>query len=249
VGDLGAGVRLDRYLAWKAKKVYTTRMAFIELSNLSKTYQTGQVIVPALRKIDLTVEKGEYMAIMGPSGSGKSTLMHIIGLLDRPSGGTFRLDGKEVSLNMADRHIARMRAEMVGFVFQSFNLLPRLSSFANITLPARYRPARRNNVRKRAEELAEQLGIAHRLRHTPAELSGGEKQRVAIARALINDPEIILADEPTGNLDSASGSEVMDILTALNERGKTVLVITHDPGIAAHCRRTIHLRDGHLVKE
>ncbi len=198
-----------------------------------------------LRGVSLEIADGEMVAIMGPSGSGKSTLMNLIGLLDRPTSGKLSLAGTEVSLAMSDRVLARLRAETIGFVFQSFQLLPRSSALANVLTPAQYHP--RPGSKERAVQLLERLGLGKRLHHLPAELSGGEKQRVAIARALFNDPKLILADEPTGNLDSRSGSGVLDVLSELHNEGKTVVVITHDQAVADRCQRTIHLKDGELV--
>jgi putative ABC transport system ATP-binding protein len=186
------------------------------------------------------------VALMGPSGSGKSTLMHIIGLLDRPTSGSYELNGRKIELGMSDRALARLRSQMIGFVFQSFFLLPRLSALENVLVPSQYRLEGKRDRIARAEGLLHQLGLANRMRHLPSELSGGEKQRVAIARALMNEPSIILADEPTGNLDQASGKEVMRILTDLHKEGKTVLVITHDAKVAASCQRTIRILDGKL---
>lgn len=217
----------------------------VSLQNVSKTYRTGAEEVSVLRGVSLEIADGEMVAIMGPSGSGKSTLMNLIGLLDRPTSGKLSLAGTEVSLGMSDRVLARLRAETIGFVFQSFQLLPRSSALANVLTPAQYHP--RPGSKERAVQLLERLGLGKRLHHLPAELSGGEKQRVAIARALFNDPKLILADEPTGNLDSRSGSGVLDVLSELHSEGKTVVVITHDQSVADRCQRTIHLKDGELV--
>ena len=222
-------------------------MPVIELKDISKTYRSGKLSVPVLHGISFAVESGEMVAIMGPSGSGKSTLMNLIGLLDRPSEGSLKLSGETVTLTMSDRSLARLRSARVGFVFQSFNLLPRLSALENVLLPTAYRHEGRADRVARATRLLESLGLADRLTHRPTEMSGGERQRVAIARALINDPEIILADEPTGNLDSKSGTEVMKILQDLRKQGKTVVVITHDPQVAKYCDRTLHMQDGKLI--
>lgn len=219
-------------------------MNIIALKDVTKTYTTGKLSVPVLHDVTLAIEKGEMVAIMGPSGSGKSTLMNLIGLLDRPTEGTLTIDGEPIRLTMADGKLAKMRSAKIGFVFQSFNLLPRFSALANVLMPTSY--TSKGNQTKRALLLLEQLGLKDRATHKPTELSGGEKQRVAIARALVNDPEIILADEPTGNLDSTSGGEVMDILEQLNKEGKTVIVITHDPSVAKRCQRVIQVKDGHI---
>lgn len=219
-------------------------MSSLSLRGIHKTYRTGSLEVPVLHGIDLEIGSGELVAVMGPSGSGKSTLMNIIGLLDRPTSGSLHLGGHPITLSMSDRTLARIRAEKIGFVFQSFNLLPKLSALSNVLLPTAYHRTRRSNPRAHAESLLRDLGLGSRIRHTPTELSGGEKQRVAIARALVNNPEIILADEPTGNLDSASGSDVMNVLVSLADKGKTVMIVTHDPSVASRCHRIIRIKDG-----
>lgn len=224
-------------------------MPIIELKNVYKKYATGQNEVAAVKGVSVKVEKGELVAIMGPSGSGKSTLMHIIGLLDRPTSGKLFIDGKEVDMKMPDSALAKLRSERIGFVFQQFNLLTKISALANVLMPTSYRKTGRTSAEKRAKELLTEVGLSSRIKHKPTELSGGEMQRVAIARALINDPDIVLADEPTGNLDSKSGQEIMKVLTDLNKKGKTIILITHDPRIAKMAKRTIHIFDGKVQKE
>ena len=217
----------------------------IELNNIVKIYQMGQIEVPALRGVSCRIEKGEMVAIMGPSGCGKSTLMNIMGCLDIPTSGSYLLDGAEVS-KLSDSQLAEVRNRKIGFVFQSFNLLRRTSALANVELPLLY--GNRSNSRKLAQEALERVGMGPRAAHGPTELSGGEQQRVAIARALVTNPPIILADEPTGNLDSRSSHEIIAILEELNRGdGITIVVVTHDREIAAHTQRIILLRDGQVV--
>jgi len=214
----------------------------IEVEKLTKVYHMGETEVPALRGVDLTVAEGEMMSIMGPSGSGKSTLMAILGCLDTPTSGFYRLGGVDVS-RLRDGQLARIRGEKIGFVFQTFNLLPRATALENVELPLLYTGASRR--RQRAQAALEAVGLRDRARHRPAEMSGGEQQRVAMARALVNEPSIILADEPTGNLDSKTGEEVLELLETLHrERGLTLVMVTHDPRVAARTERIVHLLDG-----
>lgn len=220
----------------------------IELKNVHKVYPMGEVSVPALRGINLTIHPGEFVAIMGPSGSGKSTLMHLLGCLDLPSDGVVQLDGKDIT-KLDEDTLAQIRGKKVGFVFQTFNLIPTLTAQENVELPLFFQGVPREKRRARAAELLRKVGLDGRLHHKPAQLSGGERQRVAIARALANDPEIILADEPTGNLDSESGKAILELLAQLHREGKTIILVTHNPEAAAYAQRIVRIRDGRLVEE
>ena len=221
-------------------------MPVIDVRNLTKDYRLGEIMVPALRGIDLQIFPGEMVAIMGPSGSGKSTLMNMIGCLDSPTSGEYYLDSLLVS-DLKDDELAIVRNQKIGFVFQNYNLLPRIDALENVTLPIRY-SNNTANMRQRAEAALQSVGLGDRIHHKPNQLSGGQQQRVAIARALVNEPAILLADEPTGNLDSQSGKEVMDLLLNLNQQQNTTIVlVTHDPTVAAQAKRIVQLFDG-LIK-
>ena len=227
-------------------------MALIELRNIRKVFKQGDLETEVLKGIDLKIEKGEFVAIMGPSGSGKSTLMYILGCLDRPTSGKYYLDGKNV-LELSDDELSRIRGKYVGFVFQAFYLVPYLSVLDNVILPVEYLDSRYRkelfkdkSPEEKGKEILERLGMAERINFKPDQLSGGQKQRTAIARALINSPEIILADEPTGQLDTESGRAVMEIFTELNREGRTIIVVTHDPAVASYAKRVIKIKDGKI---
>jgi putative ABC transport system ATP-binding protein len=223
-------------------------MALIETRDIWKTYQMGDELIHALRGVSIQINKGEYVAIMGPSGSGKSTLMNLIGCLDTPSQGTYLLNGKEVSL-MNDNELARIRNEEIGFVFQTFNLLPRATALHNVELPLVYAGVQKKDRLDRARAALEKVELTPRMHHRPNELSGGQRQRVAIARALVNNPSILLADEPTGNLDSKTGIEIMALFDRLHAAGNTIILVTHEADIAAHAHRVIAIRDGGVERD
>jgi putative ABC transport system ATP-binding protein len=224
------------------------RDAVIVTRNLQREYDMGGEVVRALRGVDLTIRKNEFVAIMGPSGSGKSTLMNLIGCLDSPSGGEYWLNGHRVS-ELVDDELARIRNKEIGFVFQTFNLLPRANALHNVELPLVYAGMGSKERKRLAAEALQRVGLSDRMHHRPNELSGGQRQRVAIARALVNRPSILLADEPTGNLDSATGEEIMTIFEALHGEGQTILLVTHEHDIAVHARRQVHLKDGSVERD
>ena len=221
--------------------------SIIELKNVKKIYQMDEVKVKALNGATIRISKGEFVAIMGPSGSGKSTLLHMIGCLDRPTTGKVLLNGVDIS-RLNDSKLARLRGSEIGFVFQTFNLYPTLNALENVELPMMIIGKKRKDRKEKAKELLKMVGLESRAEHLPSQLSGGERQRVAIARSLANDPKIILADEPTGNLDSKSGEEIMKIFVELNKNGKTVVVITHDKTIASHAKEILKIKDGEIIR-
>src|SRR5438067_309322 len=225
-----------------------TAKALIQLESVTKTYDSGENAVQALGGVDVAIERGEFVAIMGPLGSGKSTLMHILGCLDTPTSGKYWLDGEDVA-EMSNRSLARVRNQKIGFVFQTFNLLPRATILKNVELPLLYAGVRGSDRKERAMETLKRVGLETRAKHRPNELSGGQRQRVAIARALANDPSLILADEPTGNLDQKTGWEIIDIFRELASHDETIVLVTHDPGIAATTHRRIKIVDGLIENE
>jgi putative ABC transport system ATP-binding protein len=220
----------------------------IELSHITKIYRMGGVGITVLSEVSLKVRAGELIAIMGPSGSGKSTIMNMLGCLDRPTNGSYRFEGREIS-SMTDDELASIRNVKIGFVFQTFNLLPRFSALKNVEVPLIYSGVPARIRKERAMPLLRQVGLAERMHHKPTELSGGQQQRVAIARALVNHPMLLLADEPTGNLDSRSGEEILNILIGLNQQGVTVIIVTHDQNVAARCNRVISVKDGQIIDD
>ncbi|SEO61988.1 ABC transporter ATP-binding protein [Propionispora vibrioides] len=220
----------------------------IDLTDVTKTYVMGDSTVYALAGVSLSIAEGEFAAITGPSGSGKSTLMNILGCLDRPTSGSYRLDGQEVAA-LSDDQLAWTRNKKIGFVFQNFNLLTKLSALQNVALPLVYAGVEKTQRLEKAAQALARVGLEERKHHLPTELSGGQRQRVAIARALINDPAIVIADEPTGNLDTKSSLEIMDIFCRLHEQGRTIIMVTHEPDIAAYAKRVIHVRDGNITRD
>ncbi|MEM4382024.1 MAG: ABC transporter ATP-binding protein [Candidatus Caldarchaeum sp.] len=223
-------------------------MTLYHLEGVEKVYRLGSVAVPALRGISLEISAGEFVAIMGPSGSGKSTLLHILGGLDRPTAGVLKFEGQDL-LTMSDNKLAQLRNRKIGFVFQQFYLLPRADALRNVALPLLYTGISRRERQRRAQVALERVGLGNRVHHRPDQLSGGERQRVAIARALVNDPAVILADEPTGNLDTQTGQEILALFRHLHEEGRTIIIVTHEPYVAEQAQRVVHLRDGLIVQD
>jgi len=219
----------------------------IEIHSIKKQFQNGEEIVTAIDGVSLTIKQNEFVAVMGSSGSGKSTLMNVLGCLDTPSSGKYMLDGKDVA-SLTDDELSRIRNEHIGFIFQTFHLLPKLNVIENVKLPLRYSSIDPDEANKRALELIDRVGLSHRKHHKPFEMSGGQRQRVAIARALINKPSVILADEPTGNLDSKTSKEIMHLLTELHQAGQTIVMVTHEDDIATYAQRTIRMKDGKIIE-
>ena len=220
----------------------------IKLEKLSKIYRIGKVEIPALKGVSFSIREGDHLSIMGPSGSGKTTLLNILGCLDRPSGGKYLMQEKDISF-LSDDELSEIRSRRIGFIFQTYNLIPQLTVLENIGIPLFYQGAEERIIREKAYGLAKRVGLENRIMHRPPELSGGQQQRVAVARALINEPILILADEPTGNLDSVTGKEIMELLAELNEEGKTLVVVTHDAAVVGYSRRTVRMLDGQIADE
>jgi putative ABC transport system ATP-binding protein len=235
-------------MSQQAADIHSPGNVVVRFENLCKSYYLAHSELRVLRNINLDFVRGEYVAIMGPSGSGKSTLLNLLGCLDRPTGGRYLLDGLDIS-EMDDDTLSSIRGKRIGFIFQSFNLIPQLNILENIEIPMYYQQIHKIQRRQRAEELARRVGLGDRLKHRPSELSGGQQQRVAIARALSNDPVILLADEPTGNLDSKSGQEILALLDELQQAGKTIIVVTHDPKVASRTHRVVHMLDGQIERD
>ena len=223
-------------------------MPLVNAKNLQKTYIIGDINVQAIKGIDFAIKPASFVSFVGPSGSGKSTLLNMIGCLDTPDAGSYRLKGREIA-RLDDDDLARIRNDEIGFVFQTFNLLPRMTALANVEVPLIYAGVKRRERERRAREVLQTVGLGDRVLHRPSEMSGGQRQRVAVARALVTHPSILLADEPTGNLDSATGREIMSLFDRLHSEGNTLIVVTHEPHVARHARRVIHLSDGNIVKD